>query len=188
VSQESDAFAAAGVALVDAVAAAINDPADGIRLLIPLAQWSPPVVPGSGPLAQRTTLALAAIADNLRCAACAALAEATGRYLPGSYQDAQALRTTVCGVLDAEATRAADAGLDATYAALRDLRTMVSMDLALRGANLATLVEVTTAVAMPSLAETWTLYQDTTREPAIVASSGVRAPLWMPLDFQALSR
>jgi prophage DNA circulation protein len=65
---------------------------------------------------------------------------------------------------------------------------MVSMDLAIRGANLAWLVEVRTAVSMPSLAEAWTLYQDTTREPAIVASSGVRHPLFMPLDFAALSR
>jgi prophage DNA circulation protein len=187
-SAESDAFAAAGVQLADAVAAAITDPADAIRLLIPLCQWAPPPPPGTGPLAARTAAAQAAIADNLRCAACAALAGATGRYLPASYQDAQALRTTVCGVLDAEATLAADAGRDATFAALRDLRTAVSMDLALRGADLAYLVEVETRIAMPSLAEAWTLYQDTTREPSIVASSGARAPLWMPLDFPALSR
>lgn len=185
---QSDAFAEAGVALIDAVAAAINDPADAIRLLIPLAQWQPPPPPGTGPLAIRTATAQAALADNLRCAACAALADATGRYLPSSYQDAQALRATVCAVLDAEATLAADAGRDATYAALRDLRTTVAMDLAVRGADLAWLVEAETLVSMPSLAEAWTLYQDTTREPSIVASSGVRHPLWLPLDFQALSR
>ena len=187
-SAESDAFAEAGAQLAQAVADAINDPADAIRLLIPLCQWVPPPPPGSGPLAARTAAAQSAIADSLRCAACAALASATGRYLPASYQDAQALRTTVCAVLDAEATLAADAGRDATFAALRDLRTAVSMDLALRGADLAYLVEVETRVSIPSLAEAWGLYQDTTREPSIVASSGVRHPLWMPLEFAALSR
>lgn len=184
----SDAFAQAGAQLAQAVAAAINDPADAIRLLIPLASWVPEPPPGTGPLATEAQRAQDAIADNLRCAACAALAGATGRYLPSSYQDAQALRKAVCDVLDAQAIRTADAGRDATYQALRQLRTLVSMDLAIRGANLAWLVEVKTAASIPSLAEAWTLYQDTTREPALVASSGVRHPLFMPLDFPALSR
>ena len=187
-SAESDAFATAAAALAQAVADAINDPADAIRLLLPLASWVPAPPPGSGPLATEAQAAQDAIADNLRCAACAALGAATQRYLPASYQDAQALRRAVCDVLDAQATRSADAGRDATFAALRDLRTLVSMDLAIRGANLAWLVEVETAASTPSLAEAWALYHDTTREPALVASSGVRHPLFMPLDFQALSK
>ena len=182
-SAESDAFAAAAVALAQALAVAINDPSDAIRLLIPLASWVPDPPSGSS-----DQTAQDAIADNLRCAACAALASATQAYLPSSYQDAQALRQTVCAVLDAEATHSADAGRDATFAALRNLRTAVSMDLAIRGADLAWLVEVSTAVSMPSLAEAWTLYQDTTREPSIVASSGAPHPLFMPLDFAALSK
>lgn len=187
-SAPSDAFADAAAALAQAVAAAVADPADAIRLLIPLASWAPTPLPGNGPLAAQAQAAQAAIADTLRCAACAALGPATQAYLPASYQDALALRAAVCGVLDAQATRCADAGRDASYQALRELRTLVAMDLAIRGANLAYLVEVTTRVSMPSLAEAWTLYQDTTREPAIVASSGVRHPLFMPLDFAALSR
>ena len=180
-SAQSDAFAEASAALAQAVS-------DAIRLLIPLASWVPNPPPGSGPLAMQAKAAQDAIADNLRCAACAALGAATQAYLPASYQDAQALRAAVCGVLDAQATRSADAGRDATYAALRNLRTLVAMDLAIRGANLAWLVEVETRVSMPSLAEAWTLYQDTTREPSIVASSGVAHPLFMPLDFPALSK
>ena len=187
-SAASDAFAQAGAQLAQAVADAINDPADAIRLLIPLASWVPEPTPGSGALAVASRAAQDAIADNLRCAACAALGAATQGYLPASYQDAQALSATVCGVLDAEATRAADAGRDATYQALRQLRTLVAMDLAIRGANLAWLVEVETAASMPSLAEAWMLYQNTTREPSIVASSQVPHPLFMPLDFAALSR
>jgi prophage DNA circulation protein len=183
-----DDFAAASVALAQSVVDAVNDPADAIRLLLPLCDWVPLPVPGNGPLATRSNAAQDAIADNLRCAACGVLGAATQAYQPTSYQDAQGLRAAVCGVLDRQATRAADAGRDATYRALRDLRTAVSIDLALRGANLASLVEIETAVSMPSLAETWSLYQDTPREPNIVASSGTRHPLWMPLDFAALSR
>ena len=187
-SDQTDQFAAASVALAQAIAAAINDPADAIRLLIPLASWVPIPPPGSSAVANNARAAQDAIADNLRCAACAALGTAAQAYRPASYQDAQALRTTVCAVLDAQATRCADAGRDASYAALRDLRTAASLDLAVRGANLAWLVEVSTAVSMPSLAEAWTLYQDTTREPSIVASSGAPHPLFMPLDFAALSK
>lgn len=187
-SAASDAFAVGAAQLTDALAAAINDPADAIRLLIPLASWVPAPLGGTGEVADQARAVQDAIADNLRCSACAALGAATQRYRPASYQDAQALRATVCGVLDAQATRCADAGRDASYQALRALRTLVAMDLAIRGANLAALVEIETPVSMPSLASAWKLYQDTTREPSIVASSGVAHPLFMPLDFPALSR
>ena len=70
--------------------------------------------------------------------------------------------------------------------ALRDLRAAVALDLAVRGANLAALVEITTLVPMPSLAEAWTLYQDTAREPELVASANPPHPLFMPLQFAAL--
>ena len=187
-SDQTDAFAAASMQLAQAVLAAINDPADAIRLLIPLASWVPTPIAGTSQTAIAARAAQDAVADNLRCAACAALGAATQAYRPASYQDAQALRQAVCDVLDLQATRSADAGRDATFAALRDLRTAVSLDLAVRGANLAYLVEVTTAASIPSLAEAWTLYQDTTREPALVAAADVPHPLFLPLDFPALSR
>ena len=91
-------------------------------------------------------------------------------------------------MLDAEATRCADQGRDASFQALRDLRAAVALDLATRGANLPALVEVTTLVSMPSLAEAWSLYQDTTREPDLVASAGAPHPLFLPLEFPALSK
>jgi prophage DNA circulation protein len=180
-------LSSAAATLATALLEATTDPADAIRLLLPLTGWIPPPVPGSGPIAQRTQARQLAIASNLRCAACAALAQAVPLYQPVSYQDAQSLRQLVCAALDAEATRAADAGFDATYAALRDLRTAVALDLAIRGANLAALVEITTQVPMPSLAEAWTLYQDTTREPQLVASANPPHPLFMPLSFPALA-
>jgi hypothetical protein len=182
------AYSAAAVALAEAVRLATTDPADAVRLLLPLATWMPVPVPGYGPLAQVAQQAQQVLASNLRCAACAALGEAAQAYQPSSYQDAQSVRNLVCDAIDAEATRCADAGLDASYQALRDLRTAVALDLAVRGANLAVLVEVTTAVPMPSLAEAWTLYQDTSREPQLVASADPPHPLFMPVDFPALSR
>jgi prophage DNA circulation protein len=186
VSAASDAFAAAAVDLAAAIAASASDPADAIRMLLPLTAWTPPPIAGSGSLAINAQAAQDAIADNLRCAACAALAGATQAYQPASYQDAAALRTTVCAALDAEATVSADAGRDATYQALRALRAAVALDLATRGANLAWLVEIDTSAAMPSLAEAWTLYQDTTREPGLVASADPPHPLFLPTSFPAL--
>lgn len=181
-------FAAAAVTLATAVQQSTTDPADAVRLLLPLAGWIPTPLPGKGPLQQQASLAQDILASNLRCAACVALATAAKNYQPLSYQDAQSVRNLVCDALDAEATRAADALLDATYQALRDLRAAVALDLAVRGASLASLVEVTTAVPMPSLAEAYTLYQDTSREPQLVASAGPPHPLFMPLSFPALSR
>lgn len=180
-------LAAAAETLATALLEATTDPADAIRLLLPLAQWIPPPLPGSGPLAQNAQAVQDAIASNLRSSACAALAQAATLYQPSSYQDALSLRQLVCAALDAEATLSADAGRDATYQALRELRAAVALDLAVRGANLASLVEVTTRVPMPSLTEAWTLYQDTTREPQLVASADPSHPLFMPLSFPALA-
>lgn len=187
-SSASDAYAVAAAQLGQALLAATNDPGDAVRLLLPLTAWTPEPVPGTGALAALSRQMQDAIADTLRCAACAALAQAAQAYQPASYQDAQAVRKAVCDALAAEATVCADAGRDASYAALRDLRAAVAMDLAIRGANLAWLVEVQTQQPMPSLAEAWTLYQNPTREPAMVAAADVPHPLFMPVSFAALSR
>ena len=180
-------FAAASQTLAEALLACVNDPADAVRLLMPLTSFLPARLPGSGPLWMNAQSIQDALASNLRCAACAALAKASAAYQPVSYQDAQSLRVMVCGAIDAEAIRTADAGWDASYQALRDLRTAVALDLAVRGATLAVLVEVETQASIPSLAEAWTLYQDTSREPGLVASANPQHPLFMPLSFQALN-
>lgn len=186
-SAASDSFATASAALATALAASTSNPADAVRLLLPLCTWQPVPVFGGGPLAYVMSQYQAAIARNLHCAALAALAVASSQYRPISYQDALALRQQVCGALDAEATVAADAGDDATYQALRNLRAAVAFDLFVRGASLPALIEVTTLVPMPSLVEAWTLYEDTSREPQLVASADPPHPLFMPLNFPALS-
>ncbi|HSR78768.1 MAG TPA: hypothetical protein VLN57_19490 [Xanthobacteraceae bacterium] len=181
-------FAQAADDLAAALLLATSEPADAIRLLLPLTDWQPRPLPGTGPLWANAQRAQNALASNLRCSACAALARASVLYQPVSYQDAQTVRRLVCDALDAEAVRAADAALDATWQALRNLRAAVALDLAVRGAELALLVEIETRVPMPSLAEAWTLYQDTTREPQLVRSAGPAHPLFMPLEFPALAR
>jgi prophage DNA circulation protein len=183
-----DAFAEASATLAQALMDSTNDPAEAIRLLIPLARWMPPGIPGSGPLHDTAEVAASAFSSNLRAAACAALGRATAIYQPISYQDAQSVRLLVCGVLDDEATRVADAGLDETFLALRTLKWAVALDLASKGATLAVLVEVETQVSMPSVTAAWTLYQDTSREPEIVASAAPAHPMFLPLDFAALSQ
>lgn len=182
------AYAAAATALAAALLAATNDPADAVRLLVPLSAWAPEPLPGTGALSTEARAAQDAIADTLRCAASAALGRATRAYRPGSYQDAQALRKLVCDALRAQATRCADAGRTESYEALRELRAAVALDLAVRGANLALLVEISTPQSMPSLAEAWTLYADTSREPNLVDAAQPPHPLFMPLDFAALDR
>jgi hypothetical protein len=183
----ADAFSAAGRQLAAAILASTNDPADAIRLLLPLCGWIPPTLPGTRTVTTIAQDAQDLAAGNLRCAACSALARATVLYQPVSYQDAFSLRQLVCEAIAAEAQRQADAGRDASYQALENLFAAVALDLAVRGAALPLLVQVTTPVSMPSLAEAWRLYQDTTREPQLVASADPPHPLFMPMEFEALN-
>jgi prophage DNA circulation protein len=187
-SQQTDDFAAGAQALADAVQTSASDPGDAIRMLLPLCAWIPMEICGTGALSTEARFCQEAIAANLRMAACAALGEATRLYRPWSYQDAQALRKVVSDALEAEATRSADAGRTDSFQALRDLRAAVALDLALRGADLAFLIEIEERASMPSLTEAWRLYQDTTREPELVRAADVIHPLFMPVSFQALSR
>lgn len=186
--ERSQAFAQASADLAKAIGESVNNPADAIRLLLPLVSWQPPTLPGTGPLHRAMQQAAIAFASNLRASAAAQLGRAAMSYQPSSYQDAHSVRLTVCRAIDGEATRAADAGLDATYAALRSLKWAVALDLFVRGADLAWLVEVHRPQSNPSLAEAWTLYQDTSREPQLLRSAHAMHPLFMPHEFAALSR
>lgn len=184
----ADDYAAAVQALTQTLATAWQDPAEAIRLLLPLTSFAPPPFPGSGPLAAAKNATQEAMVSTLRTAACSALGVAAQAYAPASYQDATAVRKAVCDALQAEAVRAADAGLDEVYSALRSLRAAVAFDLAVKGANLAALVQVETRQPMPSLEEAWRLYQDTSREPQLVGSADPPHPLFLPVAYPALNR
>ena len=116
------------------------------------------------------------------------MATASAQYQPTSYQDAQAMRATVCHALDHEMNIAGDEGLDETYAALRDLKIAVSQDLTARGANLSTVITVTSPLPVSSLVWAQKLYQDASREEQLVQSGNPIHPAFMPVSFQALAK
>jgi prophage DNA circulation protein len=182
-AQLSDAAQLVAVTL----AASVNDPADGIRLLLPLSTWAPPSIPGNGSLSASARTAQAAVASNLRSAALGSLATVATQYAPVSYEDALSTRGLVCDAIGGEiVSSGSDPSRHATCDALIGLRAAVALDLGLRGSNLPSLIEVTNTSPQPSLAVAWQLYQDTTREPGLVAAADPPHPLFMPLSFPAL--
>lgn len=170
------ATAAQGVAA--AVLASSQDPATAVQGLQSLAVID----------ANATTEIQSASSDLFRRAAVAAMARASADYQPASYDDAASLRTAVCGALDAEITIAGDQGDDASYAALKTLRAAVAADLTARGADLASMITVTSNEPMPSLVLAQRLYRDPSRADELVIEGNPRHPAFMPIRFRALSR
>jgi len=181
------ALVTALMALTETVRAAVNDPADQIRLLSALAVYSssPPVssAPIGAAIATLWNIELAVA----RRSALISLASASADYLPSSYDDAVAVRTSICALLDAEITLAADGDDDATYSAFRDMRTAVAADLETRGAQLPRLATFTFKAAIPSLVLAYRIYQDAARDRELVARADPPMSLFMPLSFKALS-
>lgn len=183
-SKASSALVAAVRKLTDAVGECAVDPVDGVRLLLALAQASPP--PAS-PYPTRLAGQLAALA-MLRRSALISLARVCARYNPASSSEAAALRDQVCEAFDSAILQAGDAGSTGVYRALRRLRSAVAADLAKRAISLPALVTVTLPQSEPSLVAAWKLFGTVRREPGMVARAGVVHPLFMPLSFEALSR
>ncbi|RJF81650.1 multidrug DMT transporter [Azospirillum cavernae] len=188
--------AASVAALVSAAARATPNATDALRLLTPLASFSPvsPVSSGtvgsgaapSGP-SPSPTPAATATATLVRRAALAEVARAAARYEPPSHDQAVETRSRVVELIDAEMTRAGDAGQDQTYQALRALRTAVSVDLTERGASLTRRVVVSTARPQPALVLAQRLYQDPARSDELVEQSGAIHPAFLPVSFNALA-
>lgn len=174
---------ASGVqAVAQAIQAANPDPAAQVRALLTLANF--PAVSQSN---TEQTAANAAAAALCRRMALAAAAQSSASYVPTSQQDAASMRDQITSALEAEMLIAGDAGDDASYFALRDLRAAVAADMAARGASLPQSVTVTFSGALPSLVIAQRLYQDATRESELVQEGDPVSPLFMPQSFQALS-
>jgi len=131
--------------------------------------------------------ATAAFAALARRAALVSLALACAAWQPTTYDDAINTRNAVCALFDAEIVATADAGLDATYQSLRDLRAKVALDLATRATALPQIITVTLRTPEPSLVVAYRLYGDATREADMVQRANPRHPGFMPLSFAALS-
>jgi prophage DNA circulation protein len=158
-------------AVLDAVGAAALSPADRMRCYIAFGQFS-----GSSQFALMC-----------RRLSLVALAVAASAYQPTSYDAAQAALQQVADALDVEITAAGDAGDDASFAGLRDLRIMIAADLTARGANLAPLVTYTFAENLPDVVLAMRLYRDASRADEIVRRVEPVHPLFMPRTVQVLA-
>ena len=187
IAADAQACAAGLQAVAEAVRTACADPSDAIRLLAALAVFSPPPVLATDAIGQAMQTAQTATAAACRRAALTSLARAAAEYQPVSYQDAIAVRTTACTLLDAEATLAADAGDSDTYHALWALRSAVFADLTARGASLAKVRLVRTRASLPAAVLAQRLYQDPTRSDQLVDWANPWHPLFMPTSFRALA-
>jgi len=175
-------------AIVEAMRAGITDPASQVQVLLSLAQFSfndtatGTIGVGAAMVAMRD-----AMAATCRRVAMTSLARASAAYQPVSYTDAANLRTVLAAAFDVEITAAGDAGEDATYTALKQLRAAVILDLTTRGASLPSVVTVSLPSSMPSLAIAQRLYKDASRADQIAAESGAIHPAFCPASFQALA-
>jgi prophage DNA circulation protein len=180
-------FAEAAQALAAAVYGAAVDPADAIRILSGLADFTPSDTTGSSAIGAAMATMQRASGDLFRRAAVVALARASSDYQPVSAADAVAVRNTVCDALDREIEIAGDQGEDATFNAMRRLRAAVIKDLTVRGAGLPdqTTIQLVAPVPAPVLAQK--LYRDVARGEELVAASDCTHPAFLPVSFKGFS-
>lgn len=166
-------FAAAVRALAAGLRGAADDPADQVRQLVALAGFTGGAGPG---------------ADLCRRAALTELARACTGYQARSYEEGTALRDQVCGLLQDEEVRAADAGEDRTFAAFRSLRIAVALDLTARCANLARMQSVELPGSVPALVLAHRLYGSASRADELAGYAQAAHPSFMPDRFRAPDR
>lgn len=184
---DSAALGAAAQAYVAAIAAAATAPADAVRLVSTLAQYSPTAVVPAGQIGSAMGTMQTAMSALLRRCALAQLATTLTTYQPSSQEDADSVLGSAVGLIDAESDVAGDAGDDDSYMALRALRQAVIADLQARGANLASISTFTFNAPLPSLVLANRIYRDPTREQQLVQQVAPIHPAFMPTTFKALS-
>jgi prophage DNA circulation protein len=181
-------FATSAQALVTAIRDDFIDPADAIRTLSTLYTFVPDDPTSSSAIGVAMATMQSAAGDLFRRASVVALARACAAYQPASADDAAAIRTIVCDALDAEITIAGNQGEDATFNALRAVRSAVIKDLTTRGAGLASIETVSTNLPVPAPVLAHRLYQDPSRADELVAQANPVHPAFMPTRFKALSK
>jgi prophage DNA circulation protein len=178
---------AATQTLAGALAATASDPADAVRLVTLLAQFTPPPVAALGPFGTAMQGAQDALSALFRRCALAQLADTLTTWQPASQNDANTMLADVAALYDSEITIAGDAGDDNSYLALRALREAVCTDLATRGADLSVIASFRFRSSLPSLALALRIYRDPAREPALTQQINPRHPAFCPLAFDALA-
>jgi prophage DNA circulation protein len=180
-------FGATAQSLAAAVRASVSDPRTAINMLAALAVFPSDAAVLVSPIGSAQSSIKNASADMFRRAAVAEMAAASAAYYPASADDAAAVRTQVCGAIEAELTIAADQGEDDVYLSLRQLYAAVAKDLADKGSGLPEVVTITSAAPQPSLVLAQRLYQDVTREGELVLEADPIHPAFMPTSFKGLS-
>ncbi|MFZ6724712.1 DNA circularization protein [Undibacterium sp. MH2W] len=192
-------YSAAVSAFAWAVSSATPSAKDSLRLLSGLADVVPslplglsvPVYPVAsvGQLtAQQSAAVMAASSSDLfRRSALIAMAQASTKYQPTSFDDASSLKNSIAQLLDTEISIAGNQGQDTTYEAFRALRSAVVQDLTVRGANLASLTQVNVNQPLPSLVLAQRLYRDANRSDELIAKADPVHPAFMPVSFDALA-
>lgn len=177
----------AAQAAISLLVAAATNPADGVRLLAQLAGFFPNLPNGPSVIGQASAEMQTAFATMLRRTTLAGLVRVAATYQPQSEADASNVRLTICGLLDAEALLAGDAGDDLSYMALTEAMGTVAAILDAAGAQLPPMQQFTFQRSQPSLVLAQRIYQDSTRADELVAEAAPPHPLFMPLSFMALS-
>ncbi len=179
---------AAVVAVAEAVRAAAPNPADAITALSALADFYPTIPQPVSAVSIAQAQTVIATAALCRQAALASLALACAAYQPTSYDDATALISSVTSLFDAEIVAVADAGQDATYLALRQLRTSVVADLTTRGSTLPRLRVFTSKTPLSTLEVAYRLYADASRADEVAQRADCQHPGFLPVEMTLLSR
>jgi prophage DNA circulation protein len=181
-------FPAAVQALISALATAIPNPGDAVRLFGLLSSYTTSgMICSAGQIQHAQCLTQDATDALLRRSAIAQLARSITFYVPSSYDDAIAVRNSVTARIDAETLIAGDAGDDASYGALRALRQSVVALLTASGNGLAHLQDFRFKASMPSLLLGQRLYQDASRADQLVDQLNPIHPAFCPLSFRALA-
>ena len=183
----AQALATAFAALTEAVRATMTNPADQVRVLVGLAGFSYSDTASGNGLFGDIAIVRDAVSALARRVALASLARASAGYKPRSYQEAAALREQIADAIEAEMLLAADAGEDAAFAAMRNLRSAVVQDLTARGANLPSIVTIMTPLPMSSLVLSYRLYGDPSRADQLANAAKAAHPAFLPTKFQALA-
>lgn len=182
-SSNTAPFAAAALAVTEAVRASAATPGDAVRALTDLASFS------SDPSeAGDAAEAHAQAAMLMQRTAAVSLVNAAAAYRPSTADEAIALRNGVVDVLDLLIDAAGDSDDDTSYQALRTMRSAIVQQLNLVGATLPGLVDFTLQGSVPALALAQRLYQDADRADELVMRSGAVHPAFLPpTTFKVLS-
>jgi prophage DNA circulation protein len=181
-AQSAAALVTSIAAVAEGARATMTSPVDQLRTMLTLSNFTYSSIAAGPAAAVRDALA----ATCRRCAV-VSLARASAACQPVSYDDAAAIRCKVAAALDIEISAAGDAGNDATYLALRQLRAAVIQDLTARGAALPLVKTVTLPSVLPSLVVAQLLYRDASRSDQVAARARAVHPAFCPVTMQVLA-